>query len=75
MELIAHQLLTAFRQPVPAGVRDQRRQDDGADPLGRAEAEEQLEQRNQRGQDDQLADLDADVEGEQRGEDVRSGGT
>ena len=58
---------------MPAGVRDQRRQDDGADPLGESESEQQLQRGHQQGEHDELAELHANVEREQRRQHVGAG--
>ena len=63
---------SALQHPVPRGVRDQRREDDDACPLGH-HAEQQRKQRHQHHQHRDLAELDADVEGEQRRDEVRAG--
>ena len=54
-------------------MRNQRRQQDRADPLGHDEAEQQIEDRNQDHQHEQLPELDADVERQQRRQQVRAG--
>jgi len=54
-------------------MRDDCREDDGPHPLGDDVAEQQAERRHHDHQHQQLAELDADVEREQRGEQVRAG--
>ena len=56
------QRFAAFQHPVPAGVRNQHREDDGADALGDDMAEQQTQCRHQDQQYRQLADLDAEIE-------------
>ncbi len=63
----------AIRHPVPGGVGDERRQDDRAHALGDGIAEEQVQRRDDHNQHRQLAELDADVEREERRQQVRPG--
>jgi hypothetical protein len=51
---------------MPAGVGDQRRQDDGPDPFGDHEPEQKHQRGNEQRQREQLPKLDADIEREQR---------
>ena len=50
-----------------------RRQDDRADPLGHDVAEHELQRRHEDDEHQELAELDAEVEGEERGQNVRAG--
>src|SRR2546427_4404867 len=59
--------------PVPADVGDDRRQNDDADAPGEDEFQEHGERRHHERQDQDLPELDADVEGEQRDDAVPTG--
>src|SRR5215203_211212 len=61
-ELILSQSPAPLSHPVPAGVRDERRKHDCADPLGHDIAEEGIECRHRQHEDKQLPELHADVE-------------
>jgi hypothetical protein len=54
-------------------VRDERRYDDDSDPLWDDVTKQQSQRRYEDEQDGELADLDADIEREQRGEEVVAG--
>ena len=58
---------------MPAGVGDERRQDDRPDPLGDDEPEQQLQRRDEQRQHEELPELDADVERQQRRQQVGPG--
>ena len=56
---------------MPAGVGDQRRQDDRPCPLGHYESEQQLQHGNHERQHQNLTKLDADVERQERRQQMR----
>src|ERR1044071_2996784 len=69
---ILREPLAALEHPVPRGVRDERRDDDRAETLGDDVPEEQVEHGNEQQEHEQLPELDADVEREKRGDEVRA---
>src|SRR5207247_10735478 len=63
----------AVQHPVPAGMSDERRQNDRAHAFRDGVAEEKLQRGNEQDQDEKLAKLDANVEGKQGRQQVGPG--
>ena len=70
---VLEQVRTTVARPVPGGVDDQGGNQDDPKPLVGEAAEDEVQQRNEQQQDQELTELDAEVEGEQRGQEVRAG--
>src|SRR6266566_1848315 len=65
--------MPAVQHPVPAGVSHQRRQDDAAHAFSDSVAEEELQRGDEKNQYEELSQFDADIEGQKRGQQMRSG--
>ena len=67
-----HQLFAALGHPVPGRVGHHSRQQDRPRPFGDAESEEHRQPRYEQDDDQELAKLDADVERQERGQQMTS---
>src|SRR5260370_9987999 len=65
--------MPAVQHPVPAGVSHQRRQNDRAHAFRDRVAEEELQRGDEKNEHEDLPQFDADIEGQKRGQQMRSG--